>query len=82
MYSSEVRNRQPSAHNKADIACRAAFERLPFVTQNATYRWFVASGAGWRYARSSGMTCCGMRDDETSAVSGGAGSAGGVRGAV
>ncbi len=31
---------------------------------------------------SSGMTCCGVRDDATLAVSGGAGPAGGLRGAV
>src|SRR5690242_17061934 len=31
---------------------------------------------------SSGMTCCGVRDDPASAVSGSAGPAGGVRGAV
>ena len=30
----------------------------------------------------SGMTCCGVRDDGTSALSGGAGPAGGICGAV
>jgi hypothetical protein len=46
------------------------------------YRWFVDFGVGWGYAGSGGMTCCGVRDDGTSAVSGGAGPFGGIRGPV